>query len=72
MRGDIKQHQKNSKNITLITVGHKGLLNKFDSKFNIVEFGWINDDSLLASLYQACDIFLMPSRQETFHCLCRL
>ena len=57
---------KNVENIELITVGQKGLLNEFKKKFNIIEYDWIKDDKLLASLYQACDIFLMPSRQETF------
>ncbi|MDO8241159.1 MAG: glycosyltransferase [Candidatus Moranbacteria bacterium] len=57
---------KNLKTITLITVGQKGLLKGFEDKFNIIEYGWIKDDKLLARLYQACDIFLMPSRQETF------
>lgn len=57
---------KNTKNITLITVGQKKLLKEFEEKFNVIEYGWIKDDKLLASLYQTCDIFLMPSKQETF------
>jgi glycosyltransferase involved in cell wall biosynthesis len=52
--------------ITLITVGQKGLLNDLKNKFKIIEFDWITDDVLLSQLYQACDIFLMPSRQEAF------
>ena len=38
----------------------------FSSKCKLHEYGWITDDSLLAKLYQACDLFLMPSTQETF------
>ncbi len=57
---------KNQETITLITVGETGRLEEFKNKFNVIEYGWIKDDELLASLYQACDIFLMPSRQETF------
>jgi glycosyltransferase involved in cell wall biosynthesis len=57
---------ESSKKITLISVGQRGLLKEFDNKFNIIEYDWIKDDKLLANLYQACDIFLMPSRQETF------
>ena len=57
---------KNSKNITLIAVGEKGYLSELHGRFNILDYDWIKDDKLLVSLYQACDIFLMPSRQETF------
>jgi glycosyltransferase involved in cell wall biosynthesis len=57
---------KNTKNITLIAVGTKGLLKELDGRFNIIEYNWINDDDMMVSLFQACDIFLMPSRQETF------
>lgn len=57
---------ENNKKITLITVGKKGLLTEYKDKFNIIEYGWVYDDKDLAELYQACDIFLMPSKQETF------
>jgi glycosyltransferase involved in cell wall biosynthesis len=51
--------------ITVFTVADKGLL--YEAKnHNVKEFGWINDDILLAQLYQACDLFLMPSKQEAF------
>lgn len=56
----------NTENITLIGVGNKGLLKELGGKFNIIEYDWINDDDLMVNLYQSCDIFLMPSRQETF------
>ncbi|WNR43877.1 glycosyltransferase [Paenibacillus roseipurpureus] len=56
----------NKKNITLITVGKKGLLRDLTNMFNIIEYDWINNDETMVSLYQACDIFLMPSRQESF------
>ena len=57
---------ENPENITLITVGTKGLLGDLYNKFDVLEYGWINDDEKLSGLYQACDIFLMPSKQETF------
>ncbi len=57
---------KSKKPITLITVDQKGHLDEYKKKLNIIEYDWIKDDKLLVSLYQACDIFLMPSRQETF------
>ena len=59
-------HIENKKNVTIITVGEKGLLDKFKNKFNIIEYNWIKNDEKMIQLYQACDIFLMPSRQETF------
>jgi len=52
--------------ITLITVGQKGLLNAYKNIFTIKEFEWVTDDIFLSQLYQAADIFLMPSIQETF------
>lgn len=57
---------KNKKDITIIAVGEEGLLGELLDGFNVIEYGWITDDAKLAKLYQACDIFLMPSRQETF------
>ncbi|MBP8708453.1 MAG: glycosyltransferase [Caldisericia bacterium] len=57
---------RTNRKITLITVDEIGLLNQLSSKYNIIEYGWINDDQLLSKLYQVSDIFLMPSKQETF------
>lgn len=57
---------KHEKRIALISVANKGLLGDFSDDYDIYEFGWITDDTELAALYQACDIFLMPSKQEAF------
>lgn len=57
---------ESSKTISIITIDEKGLLNKLGDRYDIHDYGWIKDDKLLVTLYQACDIFLMPSRQETF------
>ncbi len=57
---------KFSKPVTLLLVGQTGLMNEFRGHFNIKDYGWLTDDTQLAKLYQACDIFLMPSRQEAF------
>jgi len=54
------------KNITILTVGQKNNLNEYKNKYNIIEFGWIKEDRKLVNLYTACDIFLMPSKQESF------
>ncbi len=55
-----------NKNITIITVEEKGLVKKFKNKYKIKEFGWVKDDTKMARLYQAADLFLMPSTQEAF------
>lgn len=56
----------NPKNITLLVVGEKGLLDSLKNNYDIREYGWVKDDEFLISLYQCCNIFLMPSRYETF------
>lgn len=57
----------NNKNkVTLISVGEKGTVSKFKQEFQVLEYDWIKDDSLLSDLYSVSDIFLMPSNQETF------
>lgn len=57
---------KTDSKITVITVQKKGLLKEYKHKFNIKEYGWVYDDKKLAELYQATDLFLMPSEQEAF------
>ena len=52
--------------ITLVTVGEIGELKQFQNKYNILEYGWINDETKLAELYKLSDIFLMPSIAEAF------
>jgi glycosyltransferase involved in cell wall biosynthesis len=55
-----------SQEIILITVDRRHLLKDFKDRFAIREFGWVQDPILLAQLYQACDLVLMPSEAETF------
>lgn len=57
---------KSKSKIVIITVFQKGLLEEFKDKYEIIEYGKVKDDYLLAKLYQTCDIFLMPSKQEAF------
>ena len=63
---DALNNLKYTQNITLLAVGKKGELDSLKHNFNVIEYEWINNDEKMVSLYQACDIFLMPSRQETF------
>lgn len=57
-----------NKQINILTVGEVGLLKELSGKenFNIVEFGWLDDERLLSQLYSASDLFLMPSKAESF------
>lgn len=52
--------------ITLVTVNEKGLLNEFRNKFKIIDLGWVENDDMLAEIYSASDLFIMPSRAESF------
>lgn len=65
IKDTLKKLQYKNK-MTIITVGLKGLLKEFSDTFNILEYSWIKDDYQISKLYQACDIFLMPSKQEAF------
>lgn len=54
------------KKVSIITVGATGLLEDLRDKYDIYEYGWINDDDKLAELYSISDLFLMPSVAESF------
>lgn len=55
-----------NKSITLVTVGEKGLLNKYRYKYKVIDYGWVNDEKILSDIYACADIFLMPSTAEAF------
>lgn len=55
---------KDKKNIFLITVGGNEL--PIPNGYEYKSFGWLNDDNLLSDIYNAADLFLMPSIQESF------
>jgi glycosyltransferase involved in cell wall biosynthesis len=63
---DALKKLKTNKKIVILTVAQKGNLKEFRDKFDIREYGWLNNDEILAQLYQASDLFLMPSSQEAF------
>jgi glycosyltransferase involved in cell wall biosynthesis len=56
----------NKESITLITVATEGMLPELKDFYDVREYGWITDDMFLSQLFQASDIFLMPSIQEAF------
>lgn len=55
-----------AKDIIFLTVGKKGLLDKFKKKYKIIEFEWIEETEKLVELYSVSDLFLMPSVAESF------
>lgn len=50
----------------MLSVGETDLLDEFKGRFEVVSRPWLKDDEKLAELYQASDVFLMPSVQEAF------
>lgn len=55
-----------STNITILTVGQTGLLDDYKSKYQIVEYEWLNEPEKLVELYSVANLFLMPSIAESF------
>lgn len=54
------------KPVTLIAVGNPGMLSAYRNKFQILDLGWVTDNAIMADLYCASDLFLMPSTAEAF------
>ena len=50
--------------ITLLTVGVKDLIQ--DGNYKVIDNGLVSDENLMADLYAASDIYLMPSVAESF------
>lgn len=54
------------KNISIITVHHKGLFDSYKGKYEIIDLGWVDNDSDIVDFYNSADVFLMPSLAESF------
>ncbi|OCT11122.1 hypothetical protein A8709_05385 [Paenibacillus pectinilyticus] len=54
-----------NKNITLVTCSEIGNLSSISKKYNIIELGNIVDEQIIMA-FNICDIFLMPTKAETF------
>ena len=52
--------------ICLLTLNDKGRVDKFKERFQVVELGWTNDDEVMRDVYDATDVFLMPSLADSF------
>lgn len=52
--------------VTLLAVGNPGMLSAYERRFQVIDLSWVTDNSLMADIYCASDIFLMPSTAEAF------
>lgn len=57
---------KTNVSITILTFNQKGLLEEFFGQHQIIDLGWLTDESEIVTAYNATDIFLMPSEGESF------
>ena len=56
---------KTNKKIVVLTCENKGLLDEVKNKYKIIDLGMIKDKEMVYAM-KACDIFLMPSKGESF------
>ena len=54
------------KSITVITVGNEELPDCIETKYNVIQLGWVNDSDLMKKFWNVVDIFIMPSLAESF------
>jgi glycosyltransferase involved in cell wall biosynthesis len=52
--------------LTILTIQNLGAFNAFKDGFEVVEIPWTNNNETLAEFYSSLDLFIMPSRWETF------
>jgi glycosyltransferase involved in cell wall biosynthesis len=52
--------------ICLLTLNDKGRIEHLKEKFQVIELGWINDDEVMRDVYDATDVFIMPSLADSF------
>lgn len=52
--------------VCLISVDTRGMLDEFRGRFQIIDMGWIKHEDDLVDVYNASDVFLMPSVAEAF------
>jgi glycosyltransferase involved in cell wall biosynthesis len=57
---------KTSAPVTLITLNGVGQLDEFIGRYHLIEIDYLRDNASMVELYNAANIFLMPSTQETF------
>jgi hypothetical protein len=52
--------------VTILTTGCVSMLESFRDRFHVIDMGWLTNDDRMLEVYRATDIFLMPSRAESF------
>ncbi len=52
--------------VCLLTLNDKGRVEQLKHRFQVVEIGWTNDDEVMRNVYDATDVFLMPSLADSF------
>ncbi len=59
---------ESQQNLTIFTIGQTGLLEKYKTNptFSIIEIPWTNVDEELRNYYNSLDVFISPSRFESF------
>jgi len=62
----VLDHLEEKDKITILSVGEPGLMMDYKDTYQLIDKGWVTDDNMLADLYSACDVFLMPSIEEAF------
>jgi glycosyltransferase involved in cell wall biosynthesis len=63
----IRKVADNIGEFTLLLVGEKlPRGHGIPKSVRVIQMGWLKDPTVLAEAYRACEVFLMPSEQETF------
>lgn len=52
--------------VTVITLDERGRADRFRGRYQIIDIGWTNSDDEMVDVYNAADVFLMPSFGEAF------
>jgi glycosyltransferase involved in cell wall biosynthesis len=60
----LPDHIKNR--ISIVTIQNSGMLDSIEDLSQVVELPWSNDPKTISDFYDSLDIFIMPSRYETF------
>jgi glycosyltransferase involved in cell wall biosynthesis len=57
-------HLSDAEDVLLVSVGGGGETPNFSRNDRLLDFGEVHDDRLLAALYSASDLFLIPSLED--------
>ena len=60
------EHVRSPRPISVITMDEPAKLDRHIGEHQIIDLGWVSNESLMRDIYTACDIFVMPSKAEAF------